>query len=250
MDMMNMVCRPYLDKFVIVFIDEILIYSRSKEEHEHHLYIILKLLKDEELYAKFSKCEFWLREVHFLNHVVNKDGIHVDQDKVEAIKRWEAPRNPHENTPISRIGWLLPEAEAFKTLKHRLCNAPILALLEGTKNFVVYCDDSHKRLGCVLMQGNNVITYALRQLKKHEKNSTTHDLELSLQHIRNQKMLNMRHGRLIELLSDYDCELKYHPGKANVVADTLRKMERLRPSRVRALRMIVQTSLKPHILKA
>ncbi|KAJ9536799.1 LOW QUALITY PROTEIN: hypothetical protein OSB04_un000023 [Centaurea solstitialis] len=96
MDLMNRVCRPYLDKFVIVFIDDILIYSQSKEDHEHHLRLILELLKAEKLYAKFSKCEFWIREVHFLGHVVNKEGIHVDPAKIEAIKKWEAPKTPTE----------------------------------------------------------------------------------------------------------------------------------------------------------
>ena len=96
MDLMNRVCKPYLDKFVIVFIDDILIYSKSKEEHEQHLRLILELLKNEKLYAKFSKCEFWIREVHFLGHVVNEKGIHVDPSKIEAIKTWEAPKSPTE----------------------------------------------------------------------------------------------------------------------------------------------------------
>ncbi|KAJ0604535.1 putative nucleotidyltransferase, Ribonuclease H [Helianthus annuus] len=96
MDLMNRVCKPYLDKFVIVFIDDILIYSRTKEEHEQHLRTILELLKKEKLYAKFSKCEFWIREVQFLGHVVNEKGIHVDPSKIEAIKNWEAPKTPTE----------------------------------------------------------------------------------------------------------------------------------------------------------
>ncbi|KAJ0618544.1 putative nucleotidyltransferase, Ribonuclease H [Helianthus annuus] len=96
MDLMNRVCKPYLDKFVIVFIDDILIYSRTKEENEQHLRTILELLKKEKLYAKFSKCEFWIREVQFLGHVVNEKGIHVDPSKIEAIKNWEAPKTPTE----------------------------------------------------------------------------------------------------------------------------------------------------------
>ncbi|GJT77874.1 putative reverse transcriptase domain-containing protein [Tanacetum coccineum] len=141
--------RPYLDEFVIVFIDDILIYSRSKAEHEQHLNTILSLLKDEKLYAKFSKCKFWLREVQFLGHVVNAKGIHVDAAKIEAIKKWEAPRTPTE-----------------------------IHQFLGSENYMVYCDASHKGLGCVLMQRDKVIAYASRQLKKHEKNYTTHDLEL------------------------------------------------------------------------
>ena len=96
MDLMNRVCKPYLDKFVIVFIDDILIYSKTKEEHEQHLRAILELLKKEKLYAKFSKCEFWVREFQFLGHVVNKDGIHVDPTKIEAINNWETPKTPTE----------------------------------------------------------------------------------------------------------------------------------------------------------
>ena len=95
MDLMNRV-RPYLDKFVIVFIDDILIYSRDKEEHEQHLRLILELLRNEKLYAKFSRCEFWDREVYFLGHVVNEKGIHVDPAKVETIKKWESPKTPME----------------------------------------------------------------------------------------------------------------------------------------------------------
>nr|GEU73592.1 hypothetical protein [Tanacetum cinerariifolium] len=134
-DPMNWMCKPYLDKFVIVFIDDILIYSKSEEEHAEHLKLILELLKKEELYAKLSKCEFWLSK----------------SEKAEA---------------------------AFQLLKQKLCSAPILALPEGSENFVVYSDASRKRLGAVLMQGEKVIAYASRQLKIHEKNSTTHDLEL------------------------------------------------------------------------
>ncbi|KAJ9536428.1 hypothetical protein OSB04_un000386 [Centaurea solstitialis] len=274
MDLMNRVCRPYLDKFVIVFIDDILIYSQSKEDHEHHLRLILELLKAEKLYAKFSKCEFWIREVHFLGHVVNKEGIHVDPAKVEAVKKWEAPKTPTEIRQF--LGLAEKQEEAFQLLKHKLCNAPILALPEGTDNFVVYCDASHQGLGCVLMQNKKVIAYASRQLKVHEKNYTTHDLELgavvfalkiwrhylygtkctiytdhkSLQHILDQKMLNMRQRRWVELLSDYDCEVKYHPGKANVVADALSRKERVKPTRTRAMGVIVQTSPKSQILEA
>ncbi|KAJ9539536.1 hypothetical protein OSB04_032269 [Centaurea solstitialis] len=304
MDLMNRVCRPYLDKFVIVFIDDILIYSRDKKEHEQHLRLILELLKTEKLYAKFSKCEFWIREVHFLGHVVNEKGIHVDPAKVEAIKKWEVPKTPTEirqflglagyyrrfianfskiAQPLTTLTqkdkkfvWGEKQEEAFQTLKHKLCNAPILALPEGTDIFVVYCDASHQGLGCVLMQKDKVIAYASRQLKIHEKNYTTHDLELgavvfalkiwrhylygtkctiftdhkSLQHILDQKMLNMRQRRWVELLNDYDCEIKYHPGKANVVADALSRKERVKPSRARAMGMLVQTSLRKQILEA
>ncbi|GJW03981.1 putative reverse transcriptase domain-containing protein [Tanacetum coccineum] len=156
---------PYLDKFVIVFIDDILIYSKTREEHEEHLGLVLELLKKEILYAKFSKCEFWLQEVQFLGHVINSDGIHVDPSKIEAVKNWKVPRTPSEEN-------------AFQTLKDKLCNAPVLALPNGPEDFVVYCDASSLGLGCVFMQRGKVIAYTSRQLKIHEKNYTTHDLEL------------------------------------------------------------------------
>ena len=94
MDLMNRVLKPYLDKFVIVFIDDILIYSKSEKEHEEHLRLILELLKEKQLYAKFSKCEFWLKTVQFLGHVVDSEGLHVDRAKIEAIKKWETPNTP------------------------------------------------------------------------------------------------------------------------------------------------------------
>ncbi|KAI3807641.1 hypothetical protein L1987_23573 [Smallanthus sonchifolius] len=206
MDLMNRVCKPYLDQFVIVFIDDILIYSKNEEEHEEHLRLILELLKQEQLYAKFSKCEFWIREVQFLGHVVNEKGIHVDPSKIEAIKNWAAPTTPTEVrqflglagyyrrfiegfskiaqplTALTQKGkaynWGDNQESAFQHLKQKLCSAPILALPEGTDDFVVYCDASIQGLGCVLMQREKVIAYASRQLKVHEKNYTTHDLEL------------------------------------------------------------------------
>ncbi|GJV40985.1 putative reverse transcriptase domain-containing protein [Tanacetum coccineum] len=164
MDLMNHVWKPYLDKFVIVFIDDILIYSRNKEEHAHHLRIILELLKKEKLYAKFSKFDFWINIVQFLGHVIDSQGIHVDPAKIEAIYQIAKTRSDQES--------------AFHLLKHKLCEAPILALPEGNDDFVVYCDASHQGLGAVLMQREKVIAYASRQLKPHEENYTTHDLEL------------------------------------------------------------------------
>ncbi|GJW99581.1 putative reverse transcriptase domain-containing protein [Tanacetum coccineum] len=206
MDLMNRVCKPYLDRFVIVFIDDILIYSKSKKEHEGHLKLILKLLKEEELYAKFSKCEFWLSKVQFLGHVIDSEGIRVDPAKIESIKDWASPNTPTEihqflglagyyrrfiegfskiARPMTKLtqknvkfDWGEKAEAAFQLLKQKLCSAPILALSEGSENFVVYCDASHKGLGAVLMQREKVIAYASRQLKVHEKNYTTHDLEL------------------------------------------------------------------------
>ncbi|GJV82948.1 putative reverse transcriptase domain-containing protein [Tanacetum coccineum] len=211
----------------------------DEEEHAKHLKIILELLKEERLYAKFSKCDFWLDSVQFLGHVIDRSGVHVDPAKIEAIKSWAAPTTPTE--------WGKEEEEAFQTLKQKMCSAPILALLEGTEDFMV-----------------------------HEENYTTHDLELgavvfalrlwrhylygmkcmvftdhkSLLYILNQKELNLRQRRWIELVSDYDCEIRYHPGKANVVADALSQNGRYKPLRVRALMMIVHKYLPKQICEA
>ncbi|GKD86464.1 putative reverse transcriptase domain-containing protein [Tanacetum coccineum] len=289
MDLMNRVCKPYLDKFVIVFIDDFLIYSRNKEEHADHLRIILELLKKEKLYAKFSKCEFWINIVQFLGHVIDSQGIHVDPSKIKAVKDWASPTTPTEirqflgltgyyrrfiegflkiAKPLTELTqknkkyiWGENQESAFQLLKQKLCEAPILALPEGNDDFVIYCDASLQGLVAVLMQREKVIAYASRQLKPHEENYTTHDLELgavvfalkiwrhylygtkctiftdhkSLQHILDQKELNMRQRRWLELLADYDCEIRYHPGKANVVVDALSRKERIKPLLVRAL---------------
>ncbi|GJU51012.1 reverse transcriptase domain-containing protein [Tanacetum coccineum] len=304
MDLMNRVCKPYLDKFVIVFIDDILIYYRNEKEHEEHLKTILELLRKEEQYAKFSKCEFWINTVKFIGHVIDSSGIYVDPAKIEAIKNWASLTTPSKIRqflglagyyrrfikgfskivkPMTELtqkdrkfDWGEEQETAFQLLKQKLCAAPILALPEGSDDFVVYCDASIKGLGAVLMQRMKVIAYASRQLKIHEKNYTTHDLELgavvfalkiwrhylygtkcvvftdhkSLQHILDQKDLNMRQRRWIELLSDYDCEIRYHPGKANVVADALSRKERIEPLRVRALVMTIGLDLPSRILEA
>ncbi|GKE50576.1 putative reverse transcriptase domain-containing protein, partial [Tanacetum coccineum] len=222
MDLMNRVCRPYLDKFVIVFIDDILIYPKTRKEHEAHLGLVLELLKKEKLHAKFSKCKFWLREVHFLIHVINGNGIHVDPSKIEAIKNWEAPRTPSEvRSFLGLVGYYPRFIENFPKIAKPLTVLTQKTLPDGPEDFVVYCDAPGLGLGGVLMQRGKVIAYASRQLKIHEKNYTTHDLELGV------KELNMRQRRWIELFSDYDCEIRYHPGKANVVDDALSRKERV-----------------------
>ncbi|GJW19849.1 putative reverse transcriptase domain-containing protein [Tanacetum coccineum] len=273
MDLMNRVCRPYFDKFVIVFIYYILIYSKTQEDHVEHLRLVLGMLKKEKLYAKFSKCEFWLREVQFLGHVINGNGIHVDPSKIEAVKNWKAPRTPIEvcsflglagyyrrfienfskiaksltilTQKCKTFDWGREKENAFQTLKDKLCNAPVLALPDRPEDFVVYCDASGLGLGCVLMQRGKVIAYASRQLKIHEKNYTTRDLELGAV-----RELNMRQHRWIELFSDYECKIRYHPCKANVVADALSRKERVKPKRVRAMNMTLQSSIKDRILAA
>ncbi|GKC22513.1 putative reverse transcriptase domain-containing protein [Tanacetum coccineum] len=244
MDLIHRVCNPYLDKFVIVFIDDILIYSKNKEEHEEHLKLILELLKKEELYAKFSKCEFWIPNVQFLGHMIDSKGIHVDPAKIESIKDWASPKSPTEIRQFLELAGEKEEA-AFQLIKQKLCSAPILALPKGSENFVVYYDVSHKGLGVVLMQNEKVIAYASRQLKIHEKNYTTHDLELGAVVF----ALKMWRHYLYET-SDYDCDIRYHPGKANVVADALSKKERVKPLRVRALVMTIGFNFPKQILEA
>ncbi|GJY18678.1 putative reverse transcriptase domain-containing protein, partial [Tanacetum coccineum] len=177
MDLMNRVCKPYLDKFMIVFIDDILIYSKNKEEHEEHLNTILHLLKEEKLYAKFSKCDFWLDYVQFLGHVIDSKGVHVDPAKIEGFSLIAKPLTKLTQKN-QKYEWGEEEEEVFQMLKQKLCSAPILALPDGTKDFVVYCDASLKGYGAVLMQREKVIAYASRQLKTHEENYMTHDLDL------------------------------------------------------------------------
>nr|GEY44417.1 hypothetical protein [Tanacetum cinerariifolium] len=344
MDLMNRVCKPYLDKFVIVFIDDILIYSKNEQEHGEHLKLVLELLKKEKLYAKFSKCEFWITKVQFLGHMIDSRGIHVDPAKIESVKDWASPKTPteihqflgaedfvaycdashkglgavlmqrekvisyasrqlkiHEKNytthdlelgavvqilkflkkeelyaKFSKYEFWIPKVQflgyvienqgfvkvirpmtkltqrkvkfewgdkqeaAFQLLKQKLCSAPILALPEGSEDFIVYYDALNKGLGAVLMQREKVISDASRQLKIHEKNYMTHDLELGA----------VVQRRLLELLSDYDCEIRYHPGKANVVADALSRKEREPPLRVRALVMTIGLDLPRQILKA
>ncbi|GKB79580.1 putative reverse transcriptase domain-containing protein [Tanacetum coccineum] len=185
MDLMNRVCKPYLDKFVIVFIDDILIYSKNKKEHEEHLKAILELLKKEELYAMFSKCEFWIPTVQFLSHVIDCQGIHMDPAKIESIKDWVSPKTPTEirqflglagyyrrfnegflkiAKPMTKLTqkkvafeWGDKQEVAFQTSKNKLCSQPILALPQGAENFIVYCDASHKVLGAVLMQNEKTL---------------------------------------------------------------------------------------------
>ncbi|GKC38312.1 putative reverse transcriptase domain-containing protein [Tanacetum coccineum] len=180
MDLMNRVCKPYLDKFFIMFIEDILIYSNSKEDHEVHMRLVLELLKKEELFAKFSKFEIWLQEVHFLGHVVNNNGIHMDPSKIKSMKNWKVPKTPYKIRLVlgftgycqrfimnfSKIAkpftsltqnnqkyeWGMEQEEYFQILKDNLCTAPILSLPYGPDNFVVYCDTSNQGFGCVLMQ--------------------------------------------------------------------------------------------------
>ncbi|KAL0558742.1 hypothetical protein IC582_003324 [Cucumis melo] len=207
MDLMNRVFREFLDTFVIVFIDDILIYSKTEAEHEEHLRIVLQTLRDNKLYAKFSKCEFWLKQVSFLGHVVSKAGVSVDPAKIEAVTGWTRPSTVSEvrsflglagyyqrfvenfsriATPLTQLTrkgapfvWSKACEDSFQNLKQKLVTAPVLTVPDGSGSFVIYSDASKKGLGCVLMQQGKVVAYASRQLKSHEQNYPTHDLELA-----------------------------------------------------------------------
>ncbi|GJS07889.1 putative reverse transcriptase domain-containing protein [Tanacetum coccineum] len=251
MDLMNRVCKPYLDRFVIVFIDDILIYSKNKEEHGEHLKTILNLLKSEKWYSKFWKCDFWLDFVQFLGHVIDSSGVHVEPAKIEAIKNWAAPTTPTEkNKPYV---WGDDEEEAFQTLKQKLCSAPILSLPEGSKDFVVYCDASLKGFGAVLMQrekGRAVVLlfdYGTLLCTYLSVRYTTEPKAGNI--FMRSKRLNMRQRRWVKVLSDYDCVIRYHPGKANVVADALSRKDK-EPIRVRALVVTVHNNLPEQIRNA
>jgi hypothetical protein len=275
MYLMNSAFMPELDKFVMVFIDNILVYSKSMKEQKEHLRVVLQWLQDHQLYAKFSKCEFWINEVSFLGHVISSEGIDVDPGKVRDVLDWKPPKSVHQVRSFlglagyywrfilnfSKISKLITELlkkgtkyiwskeydEAFQTLKKLLTTSPVLAQPDITKPFNVYCDASGTGLGCVLMQEGWVISYSSRQLRRHEEHYPIHDLELaavvmalrkwrhyllgnvvyiyinhkSLKYIFTQPDLNMRQRRWLELIKDYELEVHYHTGKANVVADAL-----------------------------
>ncbi|GJV10955.1 putative reverse transcriptase domain-containing protein [Tanacetum coccineum] len=173
MDLMNHVCKPFLDKFVIIFINDILIYSNNKKEHEEYLKAILELLKKEELYAKFSKCESWIPK----NTVPQSRLAGYYRKFIEGFSGIAKSMTKLTQKGVKFDWGDKPEAN-FQLLKQKLCSAPILALPEGNKNFIVYCDALHKGLGAVIMQREKVISYASRQLEIHQKKYTTHDLEL------------------------------------------------------------------------
>ena len=207
MDLMNSVFSPYFYKFVIVFINDILVYSGSPEEHAEHLRTVLQILRECQLYTKFSKCHFWLDKVYFLGHVISEEGISVDPQKIEAIVNWKSPTNVSEvrsflglagyyrkfvegfskiATPLTNLlkndqkfKWSDTCPHSFEELRQRLTTALVLVLPSGKDGYVVYSDASRQGLGCVLMQDGRVVDYASRQLKKQEQNYPTHDLELA-----------------------------------------------------------------------
>jgi ribonuclease HI len=275
MTLMNKVFMEELDRFVVVFIDDILIYSKSAEEHGQHLRVVLGKLRSNRLYAKFSKCEFWMQRVSYLGHVLTVEGVEVDPEKVKAVSEWKQPTSVTKiksflglagyyrrfiegfsklARPMTELlrkdkkfVWSEACERSFQELKARLTSAPVLVLPDIQKSFTIFCDASRQGLGCVLMQEGKVVAYASRQLRTHEQNYPTHDLELaavvhalkiwrhylignkceiytdhkSLKYIITQSDLILRQRRWLELIKDYDLEIHYHPGKANVVADAL-----------------------------
>ena len=206
MDLMNHVFRSYVDQFVMVFIDGILVYSKDQEDHDTHLQVVLETLRKEKLYAKPSNCEFWLREVSFLGHIVSEEGIRVDPKNIEVIIEWKPPRNVTKVRSFLgsesyyrrfikgfsmtaalmtkllqknvRFEWSEKCQARFEKLKAFLTEAPVLTQSTYGKEYMIFSDASFNGLRCVLMEEGKVVAYASRQLKPHEKNYRTHGLEL------------------------------------------------------------------------
>ena len=259
----------------MVFIDDILVYSKDREDHDTHLRVVLETVRNEQLYAKQSKCEFWLREVSFLGNIVLEEGIRVDPKKIEVIIEWKPPRNVTKVrsflglagyyrrfvkgfsmivAPMTRLHqknvkfeWSKKCQASFENLKAFLNEALVLTQPTYGKEYVIFSYASLNGLGCVLLKEGKVVAYALRQLKPHENNYPTHDLELaaivfalkiwrhylygekcfiytdhkSLRYFPSRREFNLRQRRWMELIKDYDCVIDYHPWKPNVVADAL-----------------------------
>jgi len=230
-DTMNRVFRLFLDKFAIVFIDDILIYSPSKEEHEVHLKVVLQTLQEHKLYAKFSKCEFWLSQVVFLGHVISTEGISVDLAKIMVVKNWKQPQIVKKiksflgfvgyykkfvegfskvATPLTKLtqkgvkfDWNERCETSFQMLKDKLMTAPVLPMSDRSGGYVVYTDASRNGLGCMLMQHGRVIAYGSRQLKSHEKNYPTHDLELAVVVFALKIWRHYLYGEKFEIFTDH-----------------------------------------------
>jgi hypothetical protein len=207
MCLMNGIFRNYLDKFFIVFLDDILFYSKSEKEHEHHLRLVLQVLREHQLYAKLSKCYFYQKKIHYLGHIISEQGIAVDPKKIESVRGWPTPINvsevrsfmglpgyyrrfivgfskiSHPITSLQKKGtkfeWTPKCEENFNLLKELLTSAPMLKIFDPNESFVVCTDVCKEGLGGVLMQNGHVIGYESRKLKEHEMNYATHDLELA-----------------------------------------------------------------------
>jgi hypothetical protein len=207
MYLMNKVFMEYLDKFVVVFIDDILIFSKNEEEHDKHLCLVLQKLRENQLYDKLNKCKFWLKEVSFLGHIISEGGISVDTSKVKDTLSWKTPQNISDirsflgltgyyrrfiegfskiSKPMMELlakgktfEWTPRREASFQELKKRLTTTSVLTMPDMEKSFSIYCDASGQGLGCVLVQDGHVVAYASRQLRKHEEKYPTHDLELA-----------------------------------------------------------------------
>ncbi|MCO5577822.1 hypothetical protein L7F22_031656 [Adiantum nelumboides] len=272
---MQDIFRPHLDDFVLLFFDDILIYSKDKADHEGHVRKVLEILRQHQLYAKESKCTFFFPQVSYLGFIISADGISVDPEKIKDIVEWPQPSSISKvrgflgitgwyrifvkdyaliAAPLIgllkkglQINWKAEHEAIFLELKGYLVSSPILKLIDFSKEFEIVTDASGLALGGVLTQEGRPVAYTSRKLRDHERNYPTHDLELltvihvlklwrhyllshkfqlvtdhkSLKWIFTQPNLNMRQRRWIELLQEYDFDIKYRPGKDNVVADGL-----------------------------
>jgi hypothetical protein len=257
MYLMNKVLMEYMIKFVVVIIADILVYSRTEGDHEEHLRLVLERLRINQLYAKFSKCEFWLTQAAFLGHDISAGGVSIDPGKVRDVLNWKPRMNVLEicsflslasyyhrfiqvfskfAKPMTRLlekgkvfKWTHDCQVSFEELKKRLTTTPVLVLPDLSKKFDNYCDAWRRGLGCILMQDGQVVSYASRQLRRHEENYPTHDHRCdiysdhkSLKYIFSQTDLNLRQRRWLELIKDYDIGINYRLGKGNVIVDALR----------------------------
>ena len=230
-DLMHRVFHPYLDRFVVVLVDDILIYSETEEDHEDHLRVVLQTLRDHQFHVKFSKCEFWLTEVRFLGHIVSASGVSVDPEKVEAVMSWERPKSIFEirsflglagyyrrfiedfsrlAAPMTKLTrkkvkfeWNDSCERAFQELKRRLTSAPILVVPKRGQEYLVYCDASKEGLGCVLIQSGRVVAYGSRQLKNHEQIYPTHDMEFAAIVFALKIWLHYLYSEKFEVVSDH-----------------------------------------------
>jgi hypothetical protein len=252
MCLMNGVFRNYLDKFVIVFLDNILVYSKTEEEHEQHLRMVLQMLREHQLYATLSKCSFYQKQIHYLRHIISEEGITVDLENVQAIQEWPAPRNVTEVRSFmglvgyyrrfiarfSRIAhaitslqskekkfqWTERCESSFQQLKQLLTSAPILKIADPSKDYVVCTDACKEGLGGDLSQEGSVICYESRKLKEHENNYATHDLEMAAVVHALRKWRHYLMGKKFELRT-YHNGLKYLFDQPTLNARQIRWME-------------------------
>jgi ribonuclease HI len=275
MFLINGIFRNYLDKFVIVFLDDILIYSKSKEENEHHLRLVLQVLREHQLYANFSKCYFYQKQIHYSGQIISKQSIVVDPKKIEDIRGWPTVRNvsdiisfmgladyyrrfivgfskiSHLITSLEKKGtkfeWTLKCENNFNLLKELLTSVLVLKIADPNEIFVVCTGACKEGLGGVLTQNGHFIGYESKNIKEHERNCDTHDLELAaivhalrmwrhylmgkkvelrtdhigMKYIFEQSTLNSRQTRWLECLSEYDFDIKNIKGKENKFVDAL-----------------------------